>query len=728
MTLFQSAFTSPETPPSGGEDSDENWKDDQPPKGPPLPNTLEATLQIHPLCYPYKPMKVPEHPRVKEETEEDELKIAEEILQPDDEAVLTNAIQRLDMEPPPTKRKLISSSSDDWKKRLAQMLAEKKTKNGRSFTKAPNRQFLLKRFRKSPTAPLLSPLPQRVTYMTPNSFGIRMVSPYKLYPYQAENVQWMIDVEEGRITHPCYEPGIHGCLLALPMGYGKTCCVGSLVMYSLKQQRKQGSATLYICPKTLLGTVRTELEKFFGDQLRILTFHKDFLRDHYNVLSSAHIRNYDIILTNYNTIAGRNWSAHQGIVAAQEFCSFPWFRIVIDESHEIRNAATERNKAIHQLVSSRRIAMTGTIIVNEISDLFNQMIFTGYRLPPNTRKDEATFKETNLMKMVRFVRRENIPDIQLPPKHIHTIYFNLSEKERYLHDYIAEMAQKILQQAKEIKEEDDISDTKHDRRQFSWKVRFSLARAMQICSAPYLITPAAKEEVSKEDTVNLAKAPDIQVLGEQSWREWVHERMGEAGIYSSKLKTLVELWKTLREQATAAHPLKVVVFANQVCMLRLTIAAMEHAFPDFKDRHVFVHGGIFSVRRREDLFTHFRLNKQVEALFMTTGLGSIGLNLSEADKVIFLEPWYTYAMLHQAESRVHRINQIHPVHVYYLLAKDSAEERAYQIAQEKKELAESLTRPRTGMKEMKFILGNKSIPDEAVDMEVDDDDDLFWQF
>ena len=92
---------------------------------------------------------------------------------------------------------------------------------------------------------------------------------------------------------------------------------------------------------------------------------------------------------------------------------------------------------------------------------------------------------------------------------------------------------------------------------------------------------------------------------------------------------------------------------------------------------------------------------------MTLKLGSVGLNLTEACNVIFLEPWYSYSALSQGECRVHRIGQVKPVSVYYLLGRDSLEERVYKIAMDKKQLANDIYYEqdyKLGVQDMQSIL------------------------
>jgi SNF2 family DNA or RNA helicase len=287
--------------------------------------------------------------------------------------------------------------------------------------------------------------------------------------------------------------------------------------------------------------------------------------------------------------------------------------------------------------------------------------------------------------MVKFVEYKDAASVTLPPKHVHKVYFDLSNEEKQLHRFYTDTARSIFSK----------SQTSKGRNAF--EALASMVRVLQVCSAPYLITKAAKEDFRGEDMVELDEAA---IFPDKTMDTWIHERNGTAGLRSSKMMAFSQLVQKLRMKEQL--PLKVVVFANMSSTLRLAQSTCE------EETSVLVTGKM-TTSKREELFTQFRMNPKVELLFMTLKLGSVGLNLTEADKVIFLEPWYSYASLEQGEGRVHRIGQLRDVNIYYLLAKDSAEERVYRVAENKKTLGENI---RTGQvsgktlqtNEMRFIL------------------------
>lgn len=290
-------------------------------------------------------------------------------------------------------------------------------------------------------------------------------------------------------------------------------------------------------------------------------------------------------------------------------------------------------------------------------------------------------KRMRLLDQVLFIEHE-AANVKLPEKFIERVNFNFTEEETALHRH-------YLHWTKHIYNELYKSGDKHERNKTLGQAQQSLFRVMQICSAPYLITPAAKKDASDED---MAVVDAVQVFPSNLVVDaWIKNRAGPAGIGSSKMKVFVQLMDFFKK----THPeVKIVVFANFSSTLRLAEQAMRCHDAEFDQQHVTVTGQITSSKKRENLYASFRQNPNVRSLFMTLKLGNQGMNLTEARVVIMLEMWFSYSAHHQGECRVHRIGQENFVQVYYLIANNSIEERMYRVAMEKKKLAEDITSER----------------------------------
>ena len=684
--------------------------------GPAVPNTLESTLTLFPLAESRNKKRNFSETAIDPETESS-------ILFPSEDDLLGDCLNRVGLDvPAPEKRRKVGGlfslsmkmkdipASKGFKKHLITMgILPPEPGTRRRTYKAKKRPTskvveLLTQHFGLPETPVALPaivsveLPPQ-TMMPPNEFGVQLVAPLTLYDYQLSTLQWMIEREEGKVRLNTYHPNQGGGVLAMCMGLGKTPTAACLVARTLALQRNSRSCSLYVCPKNLLGTVRYQFEKFFGSSLKLIIYHRDFLRSTMDSFDAEEIRKYDVVITNYSTLVARVGTSSKAYVlkkvktggeetkmdvvksvnaASDAFVLFPWFRIFLDESHEIRESTTQKFKSVMALESPRRFCLTGTPICNKVSDLFHQLEFTGFKLPRGTKKTKASLKSLNLMSMIKFVEYKDASSVKLPEKRIHTVYFDLSGQERFLHTFYMKTAQKVF---REMEMENGRAKSKK-----TMEVHVGMIRVMQICSAPYLITPASKvvtEEV-EEDVPATAFPSDNQI------DKWIQNGNGEAGIHSSKMQKFGQLVSSIYDEAHEAKvPPKVIVFANYTSTIRLAIASIEQRNPDFHNHHFFVHGGT-KTQVREESYTRFRLNPSVHFLFVTLKLGNMGLNLAEANKVIFLETWYSYAALSQGISRVHRIGQLRPVDIYFLLARDSIEERTHNTAMSKKQMAEDI--------------------------------------
>jgi len=680
----------------------------------PLDNTLSDTLSLFPLhaLAPRQPARKRKHHGLYSAAD------VQSALSPSEEESLSDSMARTSVSPagPPAKRPKIGNP---------QLLAQLVQRTQQACARMPAKirwrggGHILRGKKRAPIAAAALPSPpptKEYLYTPPNEFGVRLVEPYRLFPYQAKTVQWLIERESGVNRHPAYVEGRNGCLLAMVMGLGKTMCAATLVAHTLNAQRSAGSATLYVCPKNLLGTVRFEFEKFFGDQLRILVYHASMMRSEFNRCDFTRLRQYDVVITNYSTARSRaarlakfddEKAASLAAMAecqqspqrpssvtgaALAFTNFPWFRIILDESHEIRERGNKIFRAMNRLKSPRRICMTGTPIHNRVADIFHQLEFTGLQLPSKQRKNRSLLDHMGLVgHVVRFVEHKDAKAVELPPKTVHKVYFRLSQQETALHEHFRQTACAMFRQAN--------TSQGRQRAQQNMRVRAGLIRVMQICSAPHMVIAArlAKAEAGAkadrdegegaDEAAPALAAADLPASPELL--SWLRDRAGEAGARSSKMRAVVAKFAELRRQRPGGT-MKTVMFANYSTTLRVLLDALEQWSPGFGQRVAFVHGGIGSAFQRETQFTRFRTLPEVELLLMTTKLGSVGLNLTEADTVFMIEPWFAYAPMHQAEGRVHRIGQLKPVNVFYFLAADSIEERVYRIAMEKKDMGESV--------------------------------------
>jgi SNF2 family DNA or RNA helicase len=241
------------------------------------------------------------------------------------------------------------------------------------------------------------------------------------------------------------------------------------------------------------------------------------------------------------------------------------------------------------------------------------------------------------------------------------------------------------------------------------QVHFSLYRALAVCTSAHLLSGIGRNKYFRatdrnhdmemdggvEETNESAEVkcdgcpvPVGRVVHEHTQLAcWLNDPYSSAGFFGSKMMSFVSL---CAHQMSQDPTRKMILFANYSSSLRLAADALLFHYPIYQQATRFLTGDVVSSTARERILSEFRHSPSVHFLFMTLKLGGTGLNLTEADTVIFLENWYCDAVLQQAQCRVHRIGQQRPVEVFYFVAKDTVEERMINIAKEKQVMSETI--------------------------------------
>jgi SNF2 family DNA or RNA helicase len=193
-------------------------------------------------------------------------------------------------------------------------------------------------------------------------------------------------------------------------------------------------------------------------------------------------------------------------------------------------------------------------------------------------------------------------------------------------------------------------------------------RLRQICLAASL--------VHKETTQALARDPK----GSQD--EWLSNEQGSAGISSSKLVALVNILRSFDHQE------KVLIFSKFSKYLRLIGRALSQLLPEFKYE---ILTGEVNGTKRNKLITAFKQDPTLRILLINYKVGSEGLNLTEATRVINMEPWWNRAVHMQAEFRCWRTGQTHEVQVFNLVVEESIEQKVLEISGRKTTMIDSFS-------------------------------------
>ncbi|PRD46309.1 DEAD/DEAH box helicase [Sphingobacterium haloxyli] len=417
-----------------------------------------------------------------------------------------------------------------------------------------------------------------------------------------------------------------GGCLADDMGLGKTV---QIIAFILLQREKYGHTTnLIIVPTSLLFNWQEELSKFAPSIKTLL---------HYGVernKSIVDMTQYEVVLTSYGVL----------LSDIRFLKSFRFNYIFLDESQAIKNPSSERYKAVRLLQSRNRIVLTGTPIENNTFDLFGQLSFAcpgllgskqyfrdTYAIPID--KFEYSKRAVELQKKIKpFILRRTKKQVakELPEKTEMIIYCEMNAEQRRIYDAY----EKELREFISATDESEIHKS-------SMHVLTGLTKLRQICNSPVLL------------------------------------KDGHSGDHAVKIEVLSEQI----ENQSKTH--KILVFSQFVGMLDLIKAELERKDIAF----VYLTG---KTKDRETSVQKFQTDENIRVFLISLKAGGVGLNLTEADYVYLVDPWWNPAVENQAIDRSYRIGQQKNVMAIRLICTDTVEEKIMHLQKKKNKLADEL--------------------------------------
>lgn len=428
--------------------------------------------------------------------------------------------------------------------------------------------------------------------------------------------------------------GFGGCL-ADDMGLGKTVQVLALLDARRNQHPGNGNGakpnapSLAVVPKSLVFNWKQEALRFTPN-LRVLD-HTGQLREKETL---EHFNEYDLILTTYGTL--RN--------DAVLFKDLRFDYVILDEAQAIKNADTASAKAARLLQGDHRLALSGTPVENHLGELWSMFEF----LNPGMLGSASVFKLTGtgarnpdeetrklLAQALRpFILRRTKEQVakDLPEKMEQTIFCQLEPKQRKLYDELRDHYRNSLLQR--IETEGLAKSKMH--------VLEALLRLRQAACHPGLID---KKRIKEN---------------------------------SAKLDLLVP---TLVELVEENH--KVLVFSQFTSLL----AILKESLDAEKIPYEYLDG---KTRDRQSRVEKFQNDPECRLFLISLKAGGLGLNLTAADYVYLLDPWWNPAVEAQAIDRAHRIGQTKQVFAYRIIAKDTVEEKVLALQNTKRDLADAI--------------------------------------
>jgi non-specific serine/threonine protein kinase len=418
-----------------------------------------------------------------------------------------------------------------------------------------------------------------------------------------------------------------GCL-ADDMGLGKTVQVLAFLQ-ALKEKQAPAKASLVVLPRSLLVNWQRESEKF-TPELRMLEYHGQFREKDASLFDQ-----YDIILTTYGIV----------IKDIELLRAYRFNYVILDESQAIKNPVSQSAKGCRLLEADHRLVMTGTPVENSTMELWSQFAFLnpgllgnleyfkseiGGPIERDANADTAQF----LRKMVYpFILRRTKEQVapELPPRTERIIYGDMEPAQRKIYVRTREEYRKSLLGLI------DGQGMENAR----MKILEGLLRLRQICIHPRLVDKAYHGE-------------------------------------SAKFELLTEHIDTLMSEG---H--KALIFSQFVETLKLLRADLDAR----KIRYAYLDG---STNNRQEQVDAFQTDAGIPFFLISLKAGGVGLNLTAADYVIHIDPWWNPAVEMQASDRVHRIGQDKPVFVYKYILRDSVEEKILLLQERKRNLVDQL--------------------------------------
>jgi len=431
------------------------------------------------------------------------------------------------------------------------------------------------------------------------------------------------------------ELGWGGCL-ADDMGLGKT--LQTIAFLQFLKEKYPNSTNLVVCPTSLLYNWQNELEKFCPSMKYHIYYGQ--LRE----LGDDHFEKYDVVLTSYGL--ARN--------DVEDLIKFSWNYVVLDESQAIKNPDAVTTKAVGLLNCKNRLILSGTPVQNNTYDLYAQFNFINPGLLGNRDFFRNEFanpidkqgdkeKAGQLRKMIypfllRRTKEQVAPD--LPNKTETILWCEMGREQRSIYESYRKYYRDMI-----LKKIDEVGMGKA-----GIYVLEGLLRLRQICDHPNLL---------KDETAMM----DQSVKTDELLREV--------------------------EENTGTH--KILIFSQFVEMLQIIKSELIKRKISFS----YLDGSLSADNRIKEV-NRFQNDETVKVFLISLKAGGVGLNLTAADYVYIVDPWWNPAAEQQAIDRTHRIGQTRKIFAYKMICKDSVEEKILKLQDKKKLLANELVSEETG--------------------------------
>ncbi|KAF9286646.1 TATA-binding protein-associated factor mot1 [Linnemannia elongata] len=540
--------------------------------------------------------------------------------------------------------------------------------------------------------------------LQPYSIPIKIKA--ELRKYQQEGVNWLAFLNKYQL---------HG-ILCDDMGLGKT--LQSICMLASDQHDRQTKfaetkfpqyahcPSIVVCPPTLTGHWYHEILQY-TDNLKPIMYtggpaERKKLR--------ASIPKHDVVIMSYDVV--RN--------DIEDLEKIHWNYCILDEGHIIKNGRTKITKAVKMVRANHRVILSGTPIQNNVlelwslfdflmpgflgtekqfNDRFGKPIIASRDSKSSSREQEAGVLALEALhkQVLPFLLRRLKEDVlsDLPPKIIQDYYCELSDLQKQLYEEFSKS------QLKHEMEEELTEEKKSDPPQKATHIFQALQYLRKLCNHPLLVVnekhPEYKRVMKQLKTQNqsihdIGFAPKLQAL---------KQLLVDCGIGSKPAsESAADIEASLiHGGGSAVSQHRALIFCQQKAML--DIIENDLLRPLLPTVSYMRMDGAVDSSRRHGIVQKFNADPSIDLLLLTTHVGGLGLNLTGADTVIFVEHDWNPMKDLQAMDRAHRLGQKKVVNVYRLITKGTLEEKIMGLQKFKLNIANSVVNQQnSGMQSM----------------------------
>ena len=427
-----------------------------------------------------------------------------------------------------------------------------------------------------------------------------------------------------------------GGILADDMGLGKT--VQALSFLQHYKHLHPEMKAMVVCPTTLIYNWENEIKKFTTNISYCIHHGSSRTR------STEDILKHDVVITTYGTLRSD----------IKHFINIKFDYLVLDESQAIKNPASKVTRAASLLNSKHRLCMSGTPLQNNTFDIYAQMNFLNPGMlgsieffrqefaVPIDKLGETDRKEHLRKILYPFILRRTKEQVakDLPEKQEMILWCEMGDEQRRIYDaYRNDYRDKIL---------GTIDNQGVGKSQLT--ILQGLMKLRQICDSPAILN--------------------------------------EDDVFENHSIKIEELAREITEDMSDHKALVFSQFLGMLSLIRQKLDELGVKYEYFD--------GSTTAPDREKAIQNFQNNDEIRVFLISLKAGGVGLNLTAADYVYIVDPWWNPAVEQQAIDRTHRIGQTKNIFAYRMICKDTIEDKILSLQEKKKALARDLISDESG--------------------------------